>query len=63
MTLRTVLPRLVLGLVIAGAAVWLALNRDRVDPALIETSIRDLGIPCFTVPGSGLDKTQGRRKA
>ena len=44
MTLRTVLPRLVLGLVIAGAAVWLALNRDRVDPALIETSIRDLGL-------------------
>ena len=44
MTLRTILPRLVLGLAIAGATVWLALNRDRVDPALIETSIRDLGL-------------------
>ena len=44
MTPRTVLPRLVLGFAIAGAAVWLALNRDRVDPALIQASIRDLGL-------------------
>jgi uncharacterized membrane protein YdjX (TVP38/TMEM64 family)/rhodanese-related sulfurtransferase len=43
MTLRTVLPRLGLGLAIAGAAIWLALDRDRLDPALIESAIRDLG--------------------
>jgi uncharacterized membrane protein YdjX (TVP38/TMEM64 family)/rhodanese-related sulfurtransferase len=44
MTLRAMLPRLVLALTIAGAAIWLALNRDRLDPALIESSIRDLGL-------------------
>ena len=43
MTLRAVLPRLILGIAIAGVAIWLALNRDRLDPALIESSIRDLG--------------------
>jgi uncharacterized membrane protein YdjX (TVP38/TMEM64 family)/rhodanese-related sulfurtransferase len=43
MTLRAILPRLVLTLVIAGAAIFLALNRDQLDPALIESSIRDLG--------------------
>jgi uncharacterized membrane protein YdjX (TVP38/TMEM64 family)/rhodanese-related sulfurtransferase len=43
MTLRAVFPRLVLGLAIAVAAIWLALSRDRLDPALIESSIRDLG--------------------
>ncbi len=40
MTPRAVLPRLTLGLAIAGAAIWL----DRLDPALIESSIRDLGL-------------------
>jgi uncharacterized membrane protein YdjX (TVP38/TMEM64 family)/rhodanese-related sulfurtransferase len=43
MTVRAVLPRLGLGLAIAGAAIWLALDRDRFDPALIESAIRDLG--------------------
>src|SRR5581483_2523320 len=44
MTLRAVLPRLALALVIAGAAICLALNRDHIDPALIESSIRSLGM-------------------
>jgi uncharacterized membrane protein YdjX (TVP38/TMEM64 family) len=44
MTLRAALPRLLLGLAIAGAAIWLALDRDRLDPVLIESSIRDLGL-------------------
>jgi uncharacterized membrane protein YdjX (TVP38/TMEM64 family)/rhodanese-related sulfurtransferase len=43
MTLRAVLPRLVLGLAVAVLAIWLALSRDRLDPVLIETAIRDLG--------------------
>ena len=43
MTARAILPRLLLALTIAGAAIWLALNRDRLDLALIESSIRDLG--------------------
>jgi uncharacterized membrane protein YdjX (TVP38/TMEM64 family)/rhodanese-related sulfurtransferase len=43
MTLRVILPRLVLTLAIAGAAIWLALNRGQLDPALIESSVRDLG--------------------
>jgi uncharacterized membrane protein YdjX (TVP38/TMEM64 family) len=44
MTPRPVLPRLALGVVIAGAAIWLALNRDRLDPALIEISMQELGL-------------------
>jgi uncharacterized membrane protein YdjX (TVP38/TMEM64 family)/rhodanese-related sulfurtransferase len=40
---RAVLPRLALVLAIGGAAVWLALNRDRLDPGLIESWIRNLG--------------------
>ena len=44
MTPRAMLLRLALGLAIAGAAIWLALNRERVDPALIESSVRDLGL-------------------
>jgi len=44
MTLRACLPRLALALVIAGAAIWLALNRDHLDPALIESSTRSLGM-------------------
>ncbi|MBX9944097.1 MAG: VTT domain-containing protein [Reyranella sp.] len=43
MTLRAILPRLMLGVAITGLAIWLALNRDSLDPALIESSIRDLG--------------------
>ena len=34
-TLRATFPRLVLTLPVAAVAVWLALNRDRLDPALI----------------------------
>ncbi len=44
MTPRAILPRLALGLAVAGAAIWLALDRDRLDPALIEGSMRDLGL-------------------
>jgi uncharacterized membrane protein YdjX (TVP38/TMEM64 family)/rhodanese-related sulfurtransferase len=44
MTVRAVLPRLVLGLALAGAVIWVAFNRDRVDPARIESLIRDLGL-------------------
>lgn len=44
MTLHAVLPRLLIALAIAGAALWLTLNRDHLDPALIESSIRDLGL-------------------
>jgi uncharacterized membrane protein YdjX (TVP38/TMEM64 family) len=43
MTLRTVLPRLVLGLAIVGTAIWLALNRGRLDPSLIQGWAGDLG--------------------
>jgi uncharacterized membrane protein YdjX (TVP38/TMEM64 family) len=43
MTARAVAPRVLLGLVIAGAALWLFVNRDRLDPALLETAVRDLG--------------------
>jgi uncharacterized membrane protein YdjX (TVP38/TMEM64 family)/rhodanese-related sulfurtransferase len=38
------LPRLSLGVAIAGAAIWLAINRDSLDPAFIETTIRNLGV-------------------
>src|SRR5262249_17797929 len=42
--LRAMLPRLALGLAIAGAAGWLAFHRDRLDLALIQSAIRDLGV-------------------
>ena len=44
MTPRAILPRLALGVAITGLAIWLAFNRDSLDPALIESSIRDLGL-------------------
>jgi hypothetical protein len=44
MTLRTFLPRLLLALALAGVAIALALNRERLDPVLIERSIHDLGV-------------------
>lgn len=44
MTPRTVVPRLALGLALLVAALWLALNRDRLDSALVENSIRGLGL-------------------
>jgi len=43
MTLHTLIPRLLLGFIVLSAALWLALNRDQVDPALVELAIRDLG--------------------
>lgn len=43
MTLRTVSPRLLLGLAVIAAALWLALNRGHFDPAVIENAIRALG--------------------
>jgi uncharacterized membrane protein YdjX (TVP38/TMEM64 family)/rhodanese-related sulfurtransferase len=43
MTLRAALPRLALGLAVLAVALWLALNRDKLDPALIESTMRDLG--------------------
>jgi uncharacterized membrane protein YdjX (TVP38/TMEM64 family)/rhodanese-related sulfurtransferase len=43
MTLRTVVPRLLLSLTILAAAVGLALNRDQLDAAVIEGAIRNLG--------------------
>jgi len=42
-TLRAAFPRLVLGLLIAAVTVWLAFNRDRPDPALIESAIHHFG--------------------
>lgn len=42
--LRAAFPRLALGLLIAIAAVWLAFNRERFDPRLIESAIHDLGL-------------------
>jgi uncharacterized membrane protein YdjX (TVP38/TMEM64 family)/rhodanese-related sulfurtransferase len=44
MTLRTVLPRVSLGVAILAGGLWLALNRNRLDPELIEGAIRNLGI-------------------
>jgi uncharacterized membrane protein YdjX (TVP38/TMEM64 family) len=44
MTRAATLPRLLLALAIAGVAIWLALDRDRLDPMLIESTVRDLGL-------------------
>ena len=43
-TLRAALPRLGLGLLVAAMAVWLLFNRNRLDPGLMGSAIRDLGI-------------------
>src|SRR5262252_8085564 len=43
-TLPAASSRLALWLLIAAVAVWLALNRDHLDPALIESAIHDLGL-------------------
>jgi uncharacterized membrane protein YdjX (TVP38/TMEM64 family) len=43
-TLRAALPRLVLGFLVAALAIWLAFNRDRLEPGLIGNWVRDLGI-------------------
>ncbi len=44
MTRAAILTRALPALVIAGAAIWLALNRDRLDPVLIESAVGDLGL-------------------
>jgi uncharacterized membrane protein YdjX (TVP38/TMEM64 family)/rhodanese-related sulfurtransferase len=44
MTVCAMLPRLLLGLVILVGALWLALNRDQLDPASIEDAIHNLGL-------------------
>jgi uncharacterized membrane protein YdjX (TVP38/TMEM64 family)/rhodanese-related sulfurtransferase len=43
MTMRTISPRLLLGLAIVAAVLWLALHRDQLDAVLIENAIRGLG--------------------
>ena len=43
-TLWAAFPRLVLALLVAAMAVWLAFNRDRLDPALMESAIHGLGL-------------------
>jgi len=43
-TPRAAFPRLALGLLVAVGAVWLAVNRDRLDPALIGSAIQGLGL-------------------
>lgn len=43
MTTRRLLLRLVLVGAIAGAAIWLAFNSDKLDPALVQGAMRDLG--------------------
>jgi len=44
MTAQRVLSRLCIGLAVAAAALWLALNRDRIDLAALEAGVRDLGL-------------------
>ncbi|MBO0741133.1 MAG: VTT domain-containing protein [Hyphomicrobiaceae bacterium] len=44
MTVRAMLPRLLLGLVILACTLWLALNRDQLGPAAIEAAIHNLGL-------------------
>lgn len=44
MTRATLVLRLALGIAIASAAIWLALDRDRFDPALIESAVSSLGL-------------------
>src|SRR5262245_27459225 len=43
MILRTVSPRLLLGLAIVAGALWLAVHRGQLDPEFIENAIRSLG--------------------
>jgi uncharacterized membrane protein YdjX (TVP38/TMEM64 family)/rhodanese-related sulfurtransferase len=43
MTLRSLRPRLLLGLPIVAGAAWLALHREQLDPGLIENAMRSLG--------------------
>ena len=42
MTSRSIYPRLLVGLAIVAGALWVALNRNQLDPAAIEGAIRNL---------------------
>jgi len=42
--MRNVIPRLAIAVVITAMALWLALNRDRLDPAVLQATVRDLGL-------------------
>jgi len=42
--MRKVIPRLAIAVVVAVVALWLALNRDRLDPAVVQATVRDLGL-------------------
>jgi len=44
MTMQKVIPRLAIAVVVAVMALWLALNRDRLDPAVVQATVRDLGL-------------------
>ena len=44
MRISSVVPRLLLALVIGLAALWLALDRHTLDPALIQSAVRDAGL-------------------
>jgi uncharacterized membrane protein YdjX (TVP38/TMEM64 family)/rhodanese-related sulfurtransferase len=43
MTMRTALPRVALGLAVLVGTLWLALYRERIDPAILENVLRTLG--------------------
>jgi hypothetical protein len=61
--LRALLPRLLLGLPLVAVAAWLALGRDRLDPVLIETAIRDLGLALTWVGHAGRETAAGNDTA
>ncbi len=42
--MQNVIPRLTIAGVVAVMALWLALNRDRLDPAVLQAIVRDLGL-------------------
>jgi uncharacterized membrane protein YdjX (TVP38/TMEM64 family) len=42
--MQNIIPRLAIAVVLAAMALWLALNRDRLDPAVLQAAVRDLGL-------------------
>jgi uncharacterized membrane protein YdjX (TVP38/TMEM64 family)/rhodanese-related sulfurtransferase len=42
--MRNVIPRLAIAVVVMAMALWLALNRDRLDPAVLQATVRNLGL-------------------
>lgn len=44
MTMQNFIPRLAIAVVVAVMALWLALSRDRLDPAVLQATVRDLGL-------------------